>query len=128
MKTLREARKASRKTQLDIQRETGICQTKLSLEENGIRALTVTEMMKLEKYLGTEINWVLHNPITTQQQKELGAAISLMFMRFGQRETLRFASKFETVELMYDVLCGGNDVIGKQLLSQHHSRCRKEVR
>ncbi|RPJ54804.1 MAG: XRE family transcriptional regulator [Dehalococcoidia bacterium] len=105
MKTLKEARLAAGKTQLDIQRDTGIFQTKLSLEENGSRSLTVLEMMTLERHLGTEINWVQQNPLTPEQQAELSQAIFNMSVKFGQLETLKFTSRFRSVSEMFKVLC-----------------------
>jgi transcriptional regulator with XRE-family HTH domain len=105
MKTLKEARLAANKSQLDLQRETGISQTKLSLEENGNRALTVLEMMLLEKHLGTEINWTPENPLTSAQQDELHTAIFNMSVKFGQLEALKFTSRFRTVAELYKVIC-----------------------
>lgn len=105
MKTLREARLAVNKTQFDLQRETGISQAKISLEENGIRRLTVLEMLTLENHLGMRINWVLENPLTPEQQKELNTKIITMCKRFGQLETLKFVSGFRIVSEMYKVLC-----------------------
>jgi transcriptional regulator with XRE-family HTH domain len=105
MKTLREARLAAEKTQLDLQRVTGIFQTKISQEENGIRTLTVLEMMTLEKALSTEIDWVPKRSLTANQQVELNDSIFQMMRRFGELETFKFTSRFRSLAEMYNVIC-----------------------
>ncbi len=105
MKTLRETRIDAGKTQLDIQRDIGIFQTKISREENGIRTLTVLEMMAIEKYLGAEIDWVPRSNLTANQQAELDATMLQMMQRYGKLETLKFICRFRTLSEMYQVLC-----------------------
>lgn len=106
MMTLRDARLAKGRTQLDIQRDLGIFQTKISREESGIRTLTILEMKALETYLGSEINWVPQRSLTNIQLEELQNAVIEMMCRFGELETFKFNSRFRSLSEMYDVLCG----------------------
>jgi transcriptional regulator with XRE-family HTH domain len=110
MKTLREARIESGKTQLDMQRDTGIFQTKISREENGIRTLTVLEMMAIEKYLHAEIDWVPRSSLTANQQAELDEAMLSMMQRYGKLETLKFICRFRSITEMYNVICNRSDL------------------
>ncbi len=109
MKTLRETRIDAGKTQLDIQRDIGIFQTKISREENGIRTLTVLEMKAIEKYLGAEIDWVPRSNLTANQHAKLSRAIFVMMHRYGSLETLKFTCRFRTLSEMYDVLCNNSE-------------------
>jgi transcriptional regulator with XRE-family HTH domain len=121
MKTLRETRIATGKTQLDIQRDIGIFQTKISREENGIRTLTVLEMKAIEKYLGAEIDWVTHSPLTANQHAKLSSAIFVMMRRYGSLETLKFTCRFRTLSEMYDVLCNNSETEQPLGLPDHNS-------
>jgi transcriptional regulator with XRE-family HTH domain len=105
MKTLREARLAAGKTQLDIERETGIFQSKISREENGIRCLTVLEMIAVEKALSAEVDWIPRHPLTNAQQEEINTALFQMMRKYGELEALKFSCRFRSPDELYQVLC-----------------------
>lgn len=123
MKTLREARISAGQTQLDIQRVTGISQTKQSLEENGHRGMNVQEKLTIERHLGAEINWNTQSqPLTPEQQSELTSALIKIYSRFGQLEALKFICKFETEAEMYQVLCNNKAAAIEPLPMTNHRR------
>ena len=97
------ARFITNKSQSDIERETGVFQTKLSrFEKSGVECIRDDEKKIIEKYLGVKINWKMEKgkaPLTAQEWSATKSFID-HFMKKTQRKqksgllTIRVAVRF----------------------------------
>jgi transcriptional regulator with XRE-family HTH domain len=97
---LRTARFLRGKSQSDIERETGVFQSKLSrFEKSGIKCLREDEKGKVENYLGLKINWdqdpVPDIPLSDDELEDVRFTIDLL-LRQDELATVEWISQYKT--------------------------------
>ena len=101
------ARLLTKKSQSEIERKTGVFQTKLSrFEKNGIECIREDENEKIEKYLGLRINWEVNDDSMSLTQQELNTTKSFIdhFMKRDEDATRKWVSNHETSTDLYDAV------------------------
>lgn len=100
------ARFITNKTQLDIQANTGVFQTKLSRFENyKIDCLRLDEKRKIENYLGLKIDWNLQqkdDPLNRLEKSEIKFFLNYIKKAKGEKETMTWLNSFESDRELYE--------------------------
>lgn len=106
---LKTARRIRGLTQLEIERQTGIFQSKISREESGLRILNIDERRRLEAFLDLPINWnskqinwnsKQDEDLTTEQIKTISTAIHILRLK-AETALLRRLGKLKCNRDMY---------------------------
>lgn len=106
MKTLLQTRKAAKLTQMDLERETGIFQTKLSREEQGISACTFSEKIQLEQFFGTSIDWVSSDKsISDSERTQLKMEMLSLMDKYGILTCFKEFHRFNSLKVLHERFC-----------------------
>ena len=101
------ARLITNKSQLDIERDTGVFQTKLSrFEKSGIECIRDDEKKKIEKYLELNINWETEKgkPSLTAQEWSATKSFINHFMKKHPEETKKWITNYKTSRDLHDAV------------------------
>lgn len=88
---LREAREFRGLTQMQLSQRTGIQQTIISYQENGLKDLDIDGMIRCENELGGRIEWA--DPITAVAKDKALQALAALASRYPLISVLELAKK-----------------------------------
>jgi len=106
---LRTARYFRAKSQNDLERETGVFQSKVSrFERSGIQCLREDEKQKIEAALGLKIDWDYQEPngaekVTQEELDEIKPFIELLVSK-EPLKTVEWLAGFQTLRGVYEAV------------------------
>lgn len=112
------ARFITNKSQQNVEKKTGVFQTKLSrFEKNGTKCIRDDEKKKIEKYLGFKINWIPEKqtkPLTKDEQEAIEPFIKDFTRIRGERETRIWLKSFKSGREIYNAVM---DIINNTIVN-----------
>jgi transcriptional regulator with XRE-family HTH domain len=114
MVDLRTARFLRGKSQLSLEAETGVFQSKISrFEKHGIKCLTNNEKTKLQKALKLQIDWdatvKFNNPLedpklTDEEKGEIQTFLNFLMLKADPVNVVHWLSSYKTGHAVYEAV------------------------